>query len=150
MIPTASGRGIKPELRNKSGKDHNSGSKESPWKTIQKATDSVPANATIVVRSGTYAPFSVQQNGVTETAETGATVTVQGQSGIRDVVLLGANDVTLSNMDVQGCIPSEPMGSYEDNGNSGVCIDDGTSGVTIDTVLSDWQEITGLDATSIW
>ncbi len=36
------------------GNDKNNGSVDSPWKTIQKASDSVKAGDTVVVRGGTY------------------------------------------------------------------------------------------------
>jgi len=93
-----------------------------PWRTIQKAVDTVPSS-TILVKSGTYAHFSVNQAGLTIIANPGDAVSVQGVSGVRDVIALNANNTTLSGMTVFGCVPkANPSGGFEDNGSiASVC-----------------------------
>jgi len=117
------------------GSDGASGSQQAPWRTIQKATSTAPAGATIVVGSGTYAPFSVTKQGQTVQSDTCASVVVRGSSGVRDVVLLDAPGATLRGVTVTGCVPrSNPAGGYNDNGSSAIRIDDGATAVTVQGV----------------
>src|SRR5690349_6970750 len=67
------------------GSDTAAGSQEAPWRTIQKATSTAPAGATIVVGTGSYGPFAVTKHGQTVQADTGASVQVRGTAGARDV-----------------------------------------------------------------
>lgn len=117
------------------GKDTNPGSAGAPVRSIQRAVNVAPANSTVAVSSGTYAPFTVARAGVTVTGAPGAKVTVQGNAARADVVLLKASSVTLQDVTVAGCVPdATPPGSYENNGSSGVRINDGTSGVVVNRV----------------
>jgi len=115
------------------GNDSNNGSVGSPWKTIQKAVDTAPAQATIIVSAGTYAHFSVTRPNLAITAASGANVIVTGAAGVRDVVLIAANNVSVSNLTVSGCVPSAtPATGFETSGSSQVRISDNTSGVSLD------------------
>jgi parallel beta-helix repeat protein len=116
-----------------SGSDSNPGTSAAPWRTIQHAVNSTPANGVVVVASGSYQPFTVSTPNVSVTAAPSATATVVGQAGVRDVILVSANGVTIRGLTVAGCVPnSSPMGRFEDNGSSGVRINDNTTGVVLD------------------
>jgi nitrous oxidase accessory protein NosD len=117
------------------GNDGAAGSQQAPWRTIQKATSTAPAGATIVVGSGSYAPFAVTKQRQTVQADSGASVQVVGTSGARDVVLLDAPGATLEGVTVSGCVPvSDPSGGFGDFGSSAIRIDDGATGVTVQDV----------------
>jgi hypothetical protein len=117
------------------GDDAAAGTQQAPWRTIQKATSTAPAAATIEVASGSYAPFTVTKPGQTVRARPGADVQVRGTSSVRDVVLLDAPGVTLEGVTVSGCVPaSDPAGGLGDEGSSAVRIDDGATGVTVQGV----------------
>src|SRR3989304_5188285 len=75
------------------GSDSAAGSALSPWRTIQHAADVAPAGSTIIVRGGTYAPFSILRSGLTVEAASGETVTVSG--GTYVVLVRGTSDVTV-------------------------------------------------------
>jgi parallel beta-helix repeat protein len=45
------------------GDDTAAGTIESPWRTIQRAADIVPAGSTVYIRAGTYAPFVMRRSG---------------------------------------------------------------------------------------
>jgi len=67
------------------GSDKNSGADNAPWRTIQHAVDTVPAGATILVRSGTYNELvTVTRSGsatagfISLQAATGATPIIDG------------------------------------------------------------------------
>ena len=75
------------------GSDSAAGSALSPWRTIQHAADVAPAGSTIIVRGGTYAPFSILRPGLTVVAASGETVTVSG--GTYVVLVRGTSDVTV-------------------------------------------------------
>ena len=45
------------------GSDAAAGTPHAPWRTLQKAADSVPAGALVLVRAGTYAGFTVRRSG---------------------------------------------------------------------------------------
>lgn len=103
-----------------------------PWRTIGKATATAPPGATILVESGSYAPFAVTKPGQTVTAAPGHSVVVRGRAGVQDVVRLAAPGVTLSDVTVTGCVPNpSPAGGLGDNGSSAVRVHDGATGVTV-------------------
>jgi parallel beta-helix repeat protein len=114
------------------GNDAANGSSATPWRTIQHAVDSAPVNAKIVIAAGSYQPFRATKTGQQISGAAGASVTVNGVAGTRDVVLISANNVKVSNFTVSGCIPnSNPTGGFEDQPSTGVRIDDGTSGAVV-------------------
>lgn len=45
------------------GNDGNPGTEAQPWRTIQKAADTLNAGETVYVKAGTYAPFSLTRSG---------------------------------------------------------------------------------------
>jgi len=75
------------------GSDTADGSSSSPWRTIQHAVDVAPAGATVVVRGGTFAGFSVTRPGLTVQAAAGEQVVVSG--GTYVVLVRGTSDVTV-------------------------------------------------------
>jgi parallel beta-helix repeat protein len=115
------------------GSDNYAGTSSRPWRTIAKATASAPAGSNIFVLGGTYDPFTVTKSGQTVTAYAASQpVYIKGKSGVQDVVRINASGVTLSNMTVYGCVPnSNPSGGFEDNGSSGVRINDGANNVSV-------------------
>lgn len=59
-----------------SGSDSNSGSSDSPWRTLQHAVDSVSPGATIIVQQGTYMGARIEQSG---TADQWLTLQAEGR-----------------------------------------------------------------------
>src|SRR3989304_4528501 len=60
------------------------------------AAEAGPAGPTIIVRGGTYAPFSILRPGLTVVAASGETVTVSG--GTYVVLVRGTSDVTVGGL----------------------------------------------------
>lgn len=117
-----------------SGDDAADGSSTKPWRTIQKAVDTAQPGATISVGGGSFTPFIATRPKLTITAAPGQTVTIDGQDGVRDIVLLAADDLRLSNIIVQGCRPHLNQGTSTTEDSTGVRVEQGTSGVTISGV----------------
>jgi len=113
------------------GDDAGDGSAGKPWRTIQKAVDSATPRSIIVVGEGTYDPFKVSRPGLTITGEGNKSVTIHGQNNIRDVVLLAADNVTLSNVVVEGCTPRINQGASTADDSSGVRVGEDTHGVAV-------------------
>lgn len=108
------------------GSDNNNGSSNSPWKTVQKAVDTVPAGAIVRVRPGVYTPFAVRRPNLRILAETGGTVTINGQSGARANIDITANDTTIAGFDIANCrVGTDPhlWDAFPARGNAGVWID---------------------------
>lgn len=114
-----------------SGDDAGDGTSAKPWRTIQKAVDTAQPGATIYLRSGSFAPFKVNRPKLTITAAPDQYVTIDGQDGVRDNAWLAADDVTLSNVTVQGCRPHPNQGTSTTEDSTGVRIEPGTTGVTV-------------------
>ncbi|MBE0533285.1 MAG: right-handed parallel beta-helix repeat-containing protein [Rhodospirillales bacterium] len=77
----------------------------SAYSTIQAAVDAAPAGATIVVTSGTYAPFGTQFGGpanVTIIAPEGATIQADSPSAPARIVDLRADGTTFSGFTIEG------------------------------------------------
>jgi hypothetical protein len=100
------------------GDDGASGSADSPWRTIRHAIASVPAGSRIFVRDGDYAPFTVNRPNLTITSAPGERATIVGRSGTRDVILIAANSVTMTNLTVRGCVP-KPNPNVDVTGDHG-------------------------------
>jgi parallel beta-helix repeat protein len=114
------------------GSDTNAGTSASPWRTIQHAVDVTPAGGVVDIATGSYSSFTVSTPDVTVAAAPSAVVTVVGHAGVRDVILVNADDVTISGLAVAGCVPNPaPSGRFESNGSSGVRINDGADGVVL-------------------
>lgn len=113
------------------GDDGNDGSSDKPWRTIQVAVDTAEPGSTVLIGSGRYDPFTVTRPDMTIAAQDRAEVIIRGDGNTRDVVLLAADNLTLSNVTIEGCVPDPAPAGFEANGSSGVRIDDGTDGVAI-------------------
>ncbi len=61
-----------------SGNDGNSGTQTSPWRTIQKAANTVTAGSTVIVQAGTYA----ERVSVTRSGTASAPITFQAQGTV--------------------------------------------------------------------
>jgi len=113
------------------GSNADSGRPEHPWRTIAHAVASAPTGSVIHVRDGTYAPFTIARTGLTVTSAPGERATIEGRAGARDVVLIKASGVTLSDLTVSGCVPKKnPSTDVAGDEGSGIRIDS-TSGVTV-------------------
>jgi parallel beta-helix repeat protein len=68
------------------GSDSNPGTESLPWRTVQKAADSLVAGETVFIRAGTYEEQVIPQNSgsagntITYTAYPGETVTIDGKN----------------------------------------------------------------------
>lgn len=114
------------------GSDSGTGTKQRPWRTVQKATSTAPAGATINLSSGTYDPFVVTKTGQVVTTASGQSVLVQGKADVQDVIRVAATGVKLLNMTVAGCVPNPaPVNGFENNGSSGIRIHDAATNVTV-------------------
>jgi hypothetical protein len=113
------------------GTDTGTGSATNPWRTIAHAIGAAPAGARIYLRKGSYPPFTVNRAGLTVSSAPGERATIEGRAGTRDVVLISADNVTLANLTVAGCVPRpKPDVNVHGDHGSGVRVDR-TKGVTI-------------------
>nr|WP_296066542.1 right-handed parallel beta-helix repeat-containing protein [uncultured Actinoplanes sp.] len=87
------------------GDDRAGGTADAPWRTIRHAVASATAGSRIFVRAGDYEPFTVNRPNLTITSAPGERATIVGRSGTRDVVLIAANSVTVTDLTVRGCVP---------------------------------------------
>lgn len=100
-VPTASGTNVWVDASAGSEGDGSSGS---PYKTITNAIAQSSAGNTLVVRSGTYVPFTISKNGAatnwfTIVTNGGATVKISG-GAVANGVLLSANYWKLQGLQV--------------------------------------------------
>ncbi|MGK5681747.1 right-handed parallel beta-helix repeat-containing protein [Actinoplanes sp. URMC 104] len=100
------------------GSDDADGSPGDPWKSIAHAVQVAPAGSKIFVREGTYAPFVVSRPNLTVTSAPGEHATVEGVSGVRDGILVGAAGTTITGLTVRGCVP-KPNADVNINGDHG-------------------------------
>src|SRR4051794_11038510 len=86
------------------GSDSDAGLSDSPWKTLQKAADSVVAGDTVTVRAGEYAGFVLgwdfEQSGtaaapITFHAEAGAIINARNSKTHDDIDMEGSSYVTI-------------------------------------------------------
>jgi Right handed beta helix region len=118
------------------GDDSGPGTLDQPWQTLQKAANSVPAGATVYLRSGTYGPFVMRRSGLagqptTFTAYPGETAIVDGSGAVPYTITLTAvHDVALTHLVVQG--------GYADLHEGGGVIIQASTNVTVsDSLLRD-------------
>ncbi len=109
------------------GSDSNSGSAASPWRTVQKALDTLSPGQTAIVRAGTY----TQNLEMRRSGTPSAPITIRGESGTRPVLragtgnqdnealhfLSGAAYVRVQNVVIEGATGSSTTNVYAD-GNS--------------------------------
>ena len=92
------------------GNDANTGSVAAPFKTLQKAADTVVAGDTVLVNDGTYAGFRVRTSGTAAARITfraknkwGVKITTPAPSGDVDLItVLSASYVTIDGFEVTG------------------------------------------------
>ncbi len=128
------------------GNDANPGTLASPWLTIQKAANTVPAGATVYLRTGTYVGATITHSGtstapVTFTAYPGEQPVVSGDSNHTKVLLVyGAHDIVISDLTVSNAPAQWGAGIYVQSGAYDVTIQGNTLsynnsfGVKLDTV----------------
>jgi parallel beta-helix repeat protein len=116
------------------GSDHNDGSSTKPWRTIQKAVDAADPGSVIYIGGGTFEPFVADRPHLTITASSGDTVIIRGRENVQDIARLAADDITLSGVTVEGCIPRLNQGANTADDTTGVRIDQGTHGVRVSNV----------------
>ncbi|MBN2134712.1 MAG: right-handed parallel beta-helix repeat-containing protein [Acidobacteria bacterium] len=105
------------------GNDSNSGSAQSPWKTLQHAADSITAGDTVMIKAGTYnGGIYIDKVGtaakpITFKAETASTeVILACQSADRDCIFAeSAAYITFSGLKVRNATRSGLRLSYADN-----------------------------------
>ena len=88
------------------GQDDNPGTADRPWRTVAHAVDAAPAGSAIFLRDGEYEPFTVDRPDLRITSAPGERATVTGRAGVRDVVLITADNVTVTDLTVAGCVPN--------------------------------------------
>jgi len=101
------------------GNDSNSGSSTSPWRTIQKAANTVSAGATVIVTAGTYNErVNVIQSGSPSSPITfqtqGGSVVMQGFSLSGSYVIVDGFET--SNIAANGVSPASYAGIYSSGG----------------------------------
>jgi hypothetical protein len=118
------------------GDDSSVGSPGAPWRTLQKAADTVPAGATVYIRSGTYAGFTMHRSGspaapITFAAYPGESPVIDGRGAVTFTVTLGSvSYVRLVGLTVQG--------GYADRQNGGGVLIANSSHVEVrDSLLRD-------------
>ena len=117
------------------GADTASGTAAHPWRTVSHAVATAPSGSVIYVRDGTYRPFTISRTGLTVTSAPGERATIAGRAGTRDVVLVKASGVTVSNLTVSGCVPNRnPDTDVPGDEGSGIRVAS-TSGVTVTGVI---------------
>jgi parallel beta-helix repeat protein len=89
------------------GNDANAGSATAPWKTLQKAADSVQAGDTVIVKAGNYVGFDLRTDGtadkrITFRGESGAAITTRNAATPDGINLEGADYVTIEGFAVNG------------------------------------------------
>ena len=89
------------------GSDAGNGSETAPWKTLQKAADSVAAGDTVIVRSGNYAGFHLTRDGtaaspITFRADAGVLINARNSVTPDGINLEGADYVTIEGFTVNG------------------------------------------------
>ena len=114
------------------GNDDETGDFRNPWRSIQKAVDTAQPGSTVLLNGGEYEPFVVRQSGLRVAPVPGDLVVVRGASSAADVVLIAADDVSVSRITVAGCVPDQ--GSLASD-RSGIRIDDGANGVKLSSLV---------------
>lgn len=99
------------------GNDNNKGTSSSPWRTVQKAANTLTAGQTVLVQAGTYS----ERVRVTRSGSSGSIITFQAQG---TVVMQGFN-VQASYVKIDGFEIANTSGSsiFDRSGGSGVYLD---------------------------
>jgi hypothetical protein len=91
------------------GNDAAAGSASAPWKTIQKAVNTAPSGSTILVKAGTYAPFTVSRSGLIVRNNGSDKVIVKATSSTKYTVGVTASNTTVMGMTATGCVPDASL-----------------------------------------
>jgi parallel beta-helix repeat protein len=84
------------------GNNNSSGSKASPWRTLQKAANAAPAGSTIYVRAGTYVGATITRSGLTFANATDEVAYVAGDASHTNVIRISnAHDVVIRGLRVK-------------------------------------------------
>jgi hypothetical protein len=111
------------------GSDSNSGRNGSPWRTLQKAANAVPAGATVVIRRGTYAGFVMTRSGTSSApiifrSQRGEQVVLDGNSNTLNVVRISrAHDIVIRGLVIKD--------ARADKSGAGIRVDQGSYRITI-------------------
>ena len=121
------------DARHPAARDDNPGSEARPWKTIQKAANTLAPGQAVYVKAGTYAPFTINVHGTP-----GEYVTFSAAPGDEHKVVIDGTDDTSAN---RQCIYAKGKSYIRINGfrcynalNSGIWVegsDAGTVGIRI-------------------
>ena len=91
-----------------SGSDSNAGTYKSPWRTLQKAANNVPAGGTVYLRGGTFGPFVMRRSGtasapITFTSYANENGVVDGQKAVAYTIeVVGAKYVNFTKLTIRG------------------------------------------------
>src|SRR4051794_38124762 len=88
-----------------SGSDAGDGSAGRPFRTIQKAVDTADRHSVILIDGGDFEPFIARRPDITITSAPGQAATVWGRANVRDIAWLAADNITLSDITIEGCTP---------------------------------------------
>jgi parallel beta-helix repeat protein len=113
-----------------SGNDSWAGTAAAPWRSLQKAADTVPPGATVLVRSGSYTGFLMRRSGAAGQPilfagyPGDARPVIAGNATTVNVIRLSAvHDVQLAGLVVQG--------AAADKSGSGVRVENGSTRIAI-------------------
>lgn len=90
------------------GSDSNAGTLAAPWRTLQKAADTVPTGSTVYLRGGTYGPFEMRRSGTASapirfTRYGTETAVVDGKKAVAYTIkILGASHIHVSDLTLRG------------------------------------------------
>ena len=118
------------------GNDAWAGSAAAPWRTLQKAADSVAEGATVLIRQGTYAGFILRRSGtagspITFSAYPGEEPVIDGRNAVKWTIRLsGVRYVRLTGLTVAG-------GFAEGHDGGGVLVVDSSHVEVRDSLMRD-------------
>jgi parallel beta-helix repeat protein len=110
------------------GSDANAGTLSSPWRTLQKAANAVPAGGIVYLRGGTYGGFTMTRSGtstaeITFTEYPGEEARISGTGGAAKVVWLnGVHNVTISRLTIENGPSQYGAGVFIEGGSYAVTI----------------------------
>ena len=109
------------------GSDAAVGTSEAPWRTLQRAADSVAAGDIVTVRAGTYAGFHLTTDGtaaapITFHAESGVIIDTRNATTPDGINLEGADFVIIEGFRVDGAGGGIPRAGIRSVTNTGVVI----------------------------
>jgi len=100
-----------------SGSDGSAGTLSAPWRTLQKAADTVPPGATVYLRAGTHGAFIMRRSGtatspITFTAYGSEKPVVDGKKATQYAIkIVGAKHVRVSKLTIRGGLGHDYAGA---------------------------------------